>query len=454
VKIHPRQLSLQDLVSSLSPEQCALVRHLMECGRCRERLGPILGQQPRPLAERLAEVLPWPSRGEPDYSRAIAAAERRFLVHARSLAAERAAAPARLAELMKQPSERREMLMRNHLRFQTWGVLELLIEHAWEQCLAAPFSAEGVAQLALSLADVLDAKRYGGERIEDLRARAWGFVGNARRIRLELQGAEEAFETAFNHLQRGTGDVLERALLLELRASLCRAQRRLDEAERLLVRTLRVYQEVGEKNRAGRVLVNMTNVYELAGTPERSIPLLYEAMRLIDGDREPRLLCSVYHNLTTALVEAGRFMEAQGLFIQARSLYARFPDGNAQNRRQWVAGKIARGLGQTREAETHLQAAQDGFLAEGASYDAVVVGLDLASLFAEQGRTAELKQTAQEMLAVFSSRQIHREALASLSLLQQAALAERASIEVISGVAAHLKRLRHDSELSPSPPNY
>jgi hypothetical protein len=58
------------------------------------------------------------------------------------------------------------------------------------------------------------------------------------------------------------------------------------------------------------------------------------------------------------------------------------------------------------------------------------------------------------MLAIFSSRQIHREALASLSLLQQAALAERASIEVISGVAAHLKRLRHDSELSPNPLSY
>ena len=423
------------------------MEHLASCNRCRKRLASIMGDGG--LAERLAEILAWPGRGEADYGSAIAAAETRCLVHARTLAAERAEAPARLAELIEHPPERREMLMRNHRRFQTWGLLERLIEHAWEQCFVDPFAAESSARQALHLADVLDEDYYGAERIEDLRARAWVLVGNARRIRFELDSAVKAFEQAFTHLRQGTGDILERAFLFEFRASLLRAQRRPAEAEHLLLRALRINREVGEMHRAGRILVSLSVGYEMMGTPERSIPLLYEALELIDAEREPRrLIWSAHHNLITALAETGRFMEAQGLFIQARPLYARFPDGHTQNRRHWVAGKIARGIGQIREAEAHLRAAREGFVASGFADDGSLVSLELAALYAEQNRTAELKQLAEEVLAIFSSRQIHREALAALSFLQQAALAERASLELVTGVATFLKRLQNDPDLA------
>jgi tetratricopeptide (TPR) repeat protein len=448
MKIHPSPQTFQEIVASLSQEQRALMKHLAGCSRCRQRLDAVLDRKSESLADRLAEVLPWPGREEADYGQAIAVAERRVLVHAQALAAERAAAPARFAELMEQAPERREMLIRNHHRFQTWGLLERLIDHAREQCFGDPPAVEGLARLALCLTDALDADLYGAERIEDLRARTWGYVGNARRIRFELQGAEEAFELAFAHLRRGTGDVLERALLLDLRASLLRGQRRFAAAERSLLRTLQIYREVGEMHRVGRALISLTTIYEQTGMLERAIPLLHEALELIDAEREPRLLWSAHHNLITALAEAGRFMEAQGLLIQARPLYARFPDGHTQNRRHWVAGRIARGLGQAREAEAHLQAARDGFINDGAAYDAAVVSLDLASLYAQQGRTAELKQLAEETLAIFSSRQIHREALAALSFLQQAAVAERASLKLVTGVATFLKRLQHDPNLS------
>jgi len=341
------------------------------------------------------------------------------------------------------------MLIRNYLRFQNWGLLEQLINHAWNECFVDALSAESFAQLALDLTDLLDRNYYGVNRIEDMRARAWAFVGNARRIRFELDVAAEAFDRAFTHLRQGTGDILERALLFEFRASLLRAQRRSAEAERLLLRALRIYREVGEMHRAGRVLVGLSVGYEMVCTPERSIPLLYEALELIDAEREPRqLMWTAYHNLITALAEAGRSMEAQGLFIQARPLYARFPDSHTQNRRHWVTGRIARGLGQIREAETHLRAAQEGFIASGCADDASLVSLELAALYVEQNRTAELKQLAEEALAIFSSRQIHREALAAFSFLQQAALAERASLELVIGVATFVKRVQGDPNLT------
>jgi len=87
-----------------------------------------------------------------------------------------------------------------------------------------------------------------------------------------------------------------------------------------------------------------------------------------------------------------------------------------------------------------------------AVFDTALVSLELASLYAQQGRTAEVKRIAEEMMPVFSSRQIHREAVATLTFWKQSVDAERAGTELVNGVAAFLKRARHDPELRFQPP--
>lgn len=151
---------------------------------------------------------------------------------------------------------------------------------------------------------------------------------------------------------------------------------------------------------------------------------------MIDPEEEPRLLLSAWHNLVFYYAETGRFMEAQGLYIKVRPLYTRYPDSWTQNRRHWVQGKIARGLGQITEAEEHLMAAREGFVAEGIPYDTALVSLELASLYAEQGRASELKRIAEEMLPIFSARHILRETLAAQFFLRWATSAERVRPEL------------------------
>lgn len=449
MKIHPHDQVLQEFAATLSEGAGPVVDHLAECRRCRERILFLVDRTTAsPRTEGMADILPWPTALDVvNYGPAIEAAERSLRVHAHALAIERAEAPRRVVELLEHPPERREMLMRNHPRFQTWGLLEKVIERVREETFETPREAMDLARLALALADCLDTDYYGLERIEDLRGRTCGYLGNARRVASDHPGAGEAFDKALRHLRKGTGDPLERALLLDLKSSLLRDQRRFNDATHLLMRALRVYRDVGETHRAGRILVKLSTLHEHAGTPERAIPLLHEALSLIDTGREPRLLLNAQHNLITTLAEAGRFMEAHGLFMQARPVYARFPDAWTQNRRRWVEGKITYGLGQAREAEAHLTAARQGFLAEDAAFDTALVSLDLASLYAAQGRTAELRETAEEVLAIFAANQIHREALAALSYLCQAAAAEQASLEVVARVATFLKRLRHNPGL-------
>lgn len=175
--------------------------------------------------------------------------------------------------------------------------------------------------------------------------------------------------------------------------------------------------------------------------------MLHKALGLINPEQEPRLLLCARHNLVLYLAESGSFLEAQRHYAEARPLYRNFPDAWIQNRRKWVKGRIVRGLGQPRQAESLFLVAREGFLAEGIPYETALVSLDLALLYAEQGRTAELKKLAVEMVPIFSSRHIHREALAALSFLQQALAGEMVATEVVARVADYLKRAQHDPEL-------
>jgi tetratricopeptide (TPR) repeat protein len=438
LKIHPNDMTLDELLLSVGFEQDRLLDHLMRCEGCRRRLQELRERK------RSTKALGWPI--DP-YAEAMDRSAPNVDSHSRALARERAQAPSLFVELTAFAVTQRGFIVRNDPRFRTWGLFELLVERALELAVRDSGYAEELGLLALRLSDQLDPVIYDMRLIDDYRGRAWAHIGNARRIRSDLRGAEEAFEKADAHLEKGTLESVERAIFLDFKASLRRDQRRFDEAMVLLHRAVSIFVQHGHRHRAGRSLVNMSTVQHFEGHLEQAIPLLHQALELIDPEREPRLLLCARHNLIDDFAEMGRFLEAQALYRETRTLYRDFPDPWAQNRRKWVRGKIANGLGQPRLAESLFMAARDGFVEEGVPYDTALVSLEIATLYAAQGRTQDLKRLAQEMLPIFSSLQIHREALAALTFLKQAIEAERASLEVVTGVAAYLRRARHDPGL-------
>ncbi|MFL6235992.1 MAG: tetratricopeptide repeat protein, partial [Thermoanaerobaculia bacterium] len=235
--------------------------------------------------------------------------------------------------------------------------------------------------------------------------------------------------------------------LLDLKASLRRDQRRFEEALRLLRRAVELFTSLGERHRAGRSLVGLSIVFNQMGKALEAIPVLQRAIKLVDPEREPRLLLCARHNLAAYTASAGRFLEAQKTYQEARSLYRSFNEAWIQNRRKWLKGQISLGLGHLRQAESLFLAARDGFIAEGIPYDTALVSLELALLYAEQGRTEDLKRLTAEMVPIFASRHIHREALAALTFFRQAVDAERAGAELVAKVAAYLRRAEGDPGL-------
>jgi tetratricopeptide (TPR) repeat protein len=442
LKIHPHDDVLEEFLLSQESGHLAVLRHLQWCAQCRARLVYL----PR---ERAAERAPAQGVTISTYERAIEESRKVAGQWEAALERERDEAPGLFVELLGQSLDQREALFGSPVsRFHTWGVFELLVERSLEVTLQDPTRGENLGLLALRLSDHLNAERYGAERITDLQARAWAYIGNACRMRFDFPAAEEAFLNARTRLKEGTGDSLEMAILLDLRASLRRAQRRFDESLRMLSRAVTIFLGAGELHRAGRSLVKMSTVHHYASDPASGIPLLHQALELIDPEREPRLLLCARHNLIDYTAGVGRFLEAQKLYREARSLYRSFNEPWVQNRRSWVRGKIARGLGQLKLAEMRFLAARDGFLQEGVPYDTALVSLELALLYAEQRRTDELKRLAAEMVPIFTSRHIHREALAALTFLRQAVEAEKASLEVVVRVAEFLRKSEHDPGLT------
>lgn len=446
MKIHPNAFALEEFLLSLSVEHLEVVDHLTRCLTCRRRLQSLVQQRSNCLARQLAEILKWP-RTVCEYEPALDETERVFQNREHLLARERSEAPGLFVELLDYSPDQRKVLLQNSSRFQTWGLFELLIERSFEMGIRDPGYAEELGRSALLLSNCLDPEIYGPELVEDLRARAWAYIGNACRLRSDLRGAEESFVKAYDHLQKGTKDPLERALLLDREASLRRDQRRFEEAFRLLRRAVKIFLQSGQNHQAGRALVKLATVHHDTGNLAEAISLLDEALELIDPEEEPRLVLCARHNLIDDLAESGRYLEAQRHYREARSLYHSFSDAWTQNRRKWVKGKISCGLGQFEQAESLFLAAREGFVQEGIPFDTALVSLDLALLYAKQRRTADLKRLAEEMVPIFSSLHIHREALAALAFLKQAAEAEHATVDLVSRVACYLRKAQYDPEL-------
>jgi tetratricopeptide (TPR) repeat protein len=343
----------------------ALLDHLQGCSRCRERLRRL--QRPESLLVRkVASHLVEPSHPP----------KARFLNH---LIRERDEAPALIASLLNQPPEQRQLLISSHKRYQTWGLTELLLDRSAEEVIRGSHPAEELARLALCVTGHLAPERYGSERIEDLRALSWARIGNTLRTRSDLEGSESAFSKAFTHLRKGTGDPYEKATCLDLKASLLRAQRHLQRAQRLQERAIAIFLEVGETHSAGRALLNLEYIFAIAGDPQKGVSPLFRAISLIDPRREPHLMLFASHNLVDNLSQAGRVEEAQDLLNKIRPLYEKLAIRSVDCRRQWVEGKIALQSGRRSEARTLLWRARDGFLADERHQEASLVTADLKS---------------------------------------------------------------------------
>jgi len=437
-------LSKESLSRLMAPgaepgEILAAVAHLQECRACHL----VLDQAPDEARAFFAAMLSErdrPPRYSPDvYSEALDAVAERLSEEGSRLDGERVTAPSLLAEIEPYPPSRQQLILRNSARFQTWGFAEYLVEESRRTCTEEPNRAENLALLASDVADCLPADGFRLRIINDLRAEAWSFAGNCRRIKGELSAARIAFDHADEFLAIGTGDALERARCYELKAALLREQEQFLEARRLLELSVSVYRTAEERKLEARALLGLSKLYADLGEVEGNLPIVERATKLLreDGDHYLELIAKM--QLAFYLKECARSSEAAALLPELRRMSAAHGNRLDRLRLLWLEGSICQALGQIELAEEVFNQARAGYAAASMGYEVALISLDLAALYLESGRTAEVKELAAQVMPQFVVRQIHSDALAAIALFEQAARKERATIALVEEVASKVR---------------
>lgn len=342
-------------------------------------------------------------------------------------------------------SRRRELIRSNRDRYVGPALADRLLEIAWENLPGKPRDSYTWAKLARAVLQHTDTTPYTIE----LYTRALALQANALRAQGDLRPAAELMEVARYFLKsQGGGDALTRAELDRFEGSLRRAQRRFDEARDLFSRAVMAFALEGKKADVTKTLLALGPVLRETGEVDRAVEVANQALEIAQEERLQSLELIARHNLALALHYAGAHEEARRIFEDSAELYEEQGDPPILLRRTWLGGHLARAEGDLQAAESAYRMVRDGFIRQGVAYDAALAALDLATLYAECGRVADLKRVAEEIIPVFEAQDVHREAAAALMLFQDAVRAEQVTLRYVIELSRYLERARLDPTLA------
>jgi tetratricopeptide (TPR) repeat protein len=303
--------------------------------------------------------------------------------------------------------------------------------------------ASGDAERALKLANLAlgfaeRAPSPPGCR-RKLEAYALIFVGNAHRVAGSLPSAETAFaqaERAWASWEGVTPVSLADWRLPDMKASLCRHQGRFEEALALHNQAL----GLAQPEATGLILLNKAFTLEQQGEAPQALATLGAAERALDPSREPRLLCVLEFNRVVNLCRLEQFAEAEKRLSALQAIVKAGERPLDQVRVIWLESKIAAGLGRRTEAVELLDQVRREFLVREIAYDTALATLELAVLYLEDGRNAEVRRIAAELAPIFAAQRVTRETLACVDLFCKAVQQETVTAELARGWLRELSR--------------
>lgn len=325
-----------------------------------------------------------------------------------------------LADLLREsPRERRRRIW-NEERFHSPKLCQLLEERSRDLWFADPAAALEMADLAVTAAECLDPGRYGSSRVEDARANAWGYLGNAFRINSDLWKAEQALRQAWLHYACAGGDAFTETELLSFTCSLREIQGRADEALRLSDRVIALYREGQDYNREGAALIRKGLVLGSQSRFGEAISSLRKGIARIEPGEDPRLLLTGTHNVILYLAKGGAPGEAAKLLERGRALYQDLGDPMMIARMRWIEGIVAMGLGRLAEAERAFCQVRDFYADHALGVDVTFVSLELAEIYLQERRRQQVKKVADEVIALGTSLGLRQEAFLARLLFEKA----------------------------------
>jgi len=336
------------------------------------------------------------------------------------------------------PLRRRELIEMGPPQARTCA----LVAHVCEA------SAKAAAHLPAEALELADFACFLAERVEGgqgRRTRALGYAhafrANVRRVANHFGAADVTFSRAWELWQAGDAadpDPLAEWRLFDLEASLRRVQRRPSEALDLLDRARSACGD--DPVAIARILMKKSSILEKEEDFAGALAILEEAAPAIEASGDPHLLFCLRFDRAANLRHLERYAEAAQWLEGVRDL----AQGNALClvRVDWLEARLSLDLGRRDEALAALEQVQRDFTAHELPYEAALASLDLAVVWLERGRTAEVRELALGMTWIFQAKGIAREALASLTLFCEAARQEAATVELARKVSTEIEKVQ------------
>jgi len=436
---HLRTVEILRFLGAAAGEETSLM-HLLGCAPCRARTAELaaLDETPEEGSVPLALAKDDTARGQA-LTRVWEGI--RKVQEWRATEGERDAAQADSLydALISLPPKEREQAVNDELRFHSPGLARLLIAAGDQVRVSELARAATLAELALSIADHLELP-WLAER-SALRSSAWCLLGEARwRSGKE---AETAFRQAQRQLEAEPLDAHARAVFCLRLALLRQEAERTDEALALLERAASLFEHLEDGLGLGETLAAVGRLRLDEGDAEGARTAFRRGLAALGPMAPIELVLDIRHGLALVEAELGRVAQANRVIEASRELYALLPAELDRLRAEAREAEIAELCGRNREAERIRRDAIERFREAGASYDALLVALDLARAYVEEERPSELDRLRAEIVPLAGSPAIPPRARAAFTLAFRIA----ARVGALAHVAGFLARCRYSPEL-------
>jgi hypothetical protein len=166
------------------------------------------------------------------------------------------------------------------------------------------------------------------------------------------------------------------------------------------------------------------------------------ALRDLDPDREPILRLAAMEGCILALTDLGATWFALGLSDSVEPYFEELAPPAALRLFRWLHGRLLAINGYPHDARSYLEPVRLELIEAGLLVDASVCTLDLAFVYATLRKPDTQRALAEEMLPIFHSAGLEREALAAVLLYVDAARNYRANRDLMKSVLAKIEPFR------------
>jgi len=320
-------------------------------------------------------------------------------------------------QAVKLPREvRRDKVAGAYTRYQGPIFCQLLLKEARQRIPGEPAEAESMADAAL--AANRETKMY--QSSAEVEAAGLAIRGNARRALGRLVRAAEDLAAAERLLDHpDVKDPEMPAEVFNYLGSLRKDQGRFEEAANHMHRAATLYGLLRNQEKAARILLNLGTLHYRLHEPHAAVAADQKALALLDPDSEDWLRGYAHYNLAFHLHAAGDTDRAEAELAAHEELLAACGDEVAQHV-VWLRARIAWSREDLTAAQTLYTEARQRALDRGITWDAGLVGLELALVHLVRGHTTKVRKLAREAKEIFAAQEVEREVRAALDLLDAA----------------------------------